>query len=151
MKGRIRGGMGTREGIKIYCGGAMGIQEGANKDQSLKVRIENTSTAALEIDDFGVITDLNFRKFLDKVDAASQKITSVRSQLGAYQNGLEHSVTNLETSSTNLTEAYSRMVDTDMAEEMANYSQRNILIQANTSMLAQANQRPELVLQLLRG
>lgn len=150
LKIAITGGIGTTQSIRVYDEGPMDIQNGANMNQSMKVRIENTSTSALEIDDFGVITDRNFRKFLDKIDAASEKISSVRSQLGAYQNGLEHSVTNLETGGFNLTEAYSRMVDTDMAEEMAFYSQRNILIQANTSMLAQANQRPELVLQLLQ-
>lgn len=73
-----------------------------------------------------------------------------RAKLGAYQNRLEHTITNLSTSSENLTAAESRIRDVDMAKEMMNYTKNNILMQAATAMLAQANQLPQAVLQLLR-
>ena len=70
--------------------------------------------------------------------------------MGAYQNRLEHTVNNLDISSENMTAAYSRIMDVDMAEEMTEYTTVQILSQASTSMLAQANERPSQVLQLLQ-
>ena len=97
---------------------------------------------------------------LDNSDQAQATITAVeealttvseeRSKLGAIQNRLEHTINNLGTTSENLTAAESRIRDTDMAKEMMNFTKNNILMQAAQSMLAQANQQPQGVLQLLQ-
>lgn len=84
------------------------------------------------------------------VNNAIEKVSEQRSQLGAYQNRLEHTINNLGTSSENLTSAESRIRDVDMAKEMSTFSKNNILSQAAQAMLAQANQQPQQVLQLLR-
>lgn len=84
------------------------------------------------------------------IDNAIKEVSEERSRLGAYQNRLEYTTNNLNTSSENLTAAESRIRDTDMAKEMMNYTKFNILNQAAQSMLAQANQAPQAVLQLLR-
>ncbi|MBQ8693483.1 MAG: flagellin, partial [Synergistaceae bacterium] len=77
-------------------------------------------------------------------------VSTQRAKLGAYQNRLEHTMTNLETSSENLSAAESRIRDTDMAKEMMNFTKLNIMLQAGNSMLAQANQLPQNVLSLIR-
>ena len=87
---------------------------------------------------------------IETVNAAIEKVSTQRSQLGAVQNRLEHTINNLNTSSENLTAAESRVRDVDMAKEMMNFSKNNILSQAAQAMLAQANQQPQGVLQLLR-
>jgi flagellin len=87
---------------------------------------------------------------ISTIDNAIKKVSDQRSKLGAYQNRLEHTIANLGTSSENLTSAESRIRDVDMAKEMSTYSKNNILAQAAQSMLAQANQQPQQVLQLLR-
>ena len=71
--------------------------------------------------------------------------------MGAYQNRLDHAIANLDVSSENITESLSRIEDTNMAEEMATYTQKNVLVQANTAMLAQANERPQTILSLIQG
>lgn len=87
---------------------------------------------------------------ISNIDAAIDNISAARAQLGAYQNRLEHTVNNLGTTSENLSAAESRIRDTDMAKEMVALSKNNILLQASQAMLAQANQQPQGVLQLLR-
>ena len=77
-------------------------------------------------------------------------VSEIRSKLGAYQNRLEHSISNLDVTHENMTESLSRIKDVDMAEEMAEYTQKNVLAQAGTAMLAQANQRPQTILNLLQ-
>jgi flagellin len=95
-------------------------------------------------------TSESANKALGKIDQAIESASKIRSKLGAYQNRLEHTVSNLGVSEENMTGALSRIQDADMALEMANYTQLNILSQAATSMLAQANQRPQQILQLLQ-
>jgi flagellin len=80
-----------------------------------------------------------------------ENVSKVRSNYGAVQNRLEHRLNNLATYQENLTASESRIRDVDMAAEMTTYTKENILQQAGTSMLAQANQAPQLVLSLLRG
>ncbi|QZY57540.1 hypothetical protein K7H06_14870 [Crassaminicella profunda] len=87
---------------------------------------------------------------IDILDKAINKVSTERSKLGAYQNRLEHTINNLGTASENLTAAESRIRDVDMAKEMMSFSKNNILNQAAQAMLAQANQQPQGVLQLLR-
>jgi flagellin len=86
---------------------------------------------------------------ISKIDTAIDTVSTERAKLGAYQNRLEHTINNLETSSDNLTAAESRITDVDMAKEMAEFTKDNVIQQAAVSMLAQANQEPQLVLKLL--
>lgn len=84
------------------------------------------------------------------IDNAIHRVSEERSKLGAYQNRMEHTVTNLSTANENLTAAESRIRDADMAMEMTNFTKNNIINQAATAMLAQANQLPQGILQLLK-
>ena len=87
---------------------------------------------------------------INAYDMAIQKVSTERAKMGAVQNRLEHTIQNLDTASENTQTAESRIRDTDMAEEMVNYSSSNILSQAGQSMLAQANQSTQGVLSLLQ-
>lgn len=97
-----------------------------------------------------VMTKDDATNALDTLDSALATVSAERGKLGAVQNRLEHTINNLGTSSENLTSAESRIRDVDMAKEMSTYSKNNILSQAAQAMLAQANQQPQQVLQLLR-
>ncbi|GGB50342.1 hypothetical protein GCM10011409_29930 [Lentibacillus populi] len=92
----------------------------------------------------------NFDNEIVKIDKAINTVSTQRSSLGAVQNRLEHTINNLGASSENLTAAESRIRDTDMAKEMIEFTKNNILTQAAQAMLAQSNQQPQGVLQLLR-
>ena len=87
---------------------------------------------------------------IEALKGALEYINNIRASLGAYQNRLEHTVSNIAVTHENMTAAYSRIMDVDMAEEMTNYTTQQVLSQAGTSMLAQANERPSQVLQLLQ-
>ncbi|MCL6577737.1 flagellin [Kyrpidia sp.] len=89
-------------------------------------------------------------KVIANINSGINTVSKERANMGAYQNRLEHTINNLQTSSENLTAAESRIRDVDMAKEMMNYTKQNILLQASQAMLAQANQLPQGVLQLLR-
>jgi len=89
-------------------------------------------------------------KAITTIQSAIDTVSAERSKLGAYQNRLDHTINNLSTSSENLTAAESRIRDVNMAQEMMNFTKNNILSQAAQSMLAQANQQPQGVLQLLQ-
>jgi len=137
--------------VKVLDAGPLGLQIGANEGQFMEIRIENLSPEALEIDKMNLSTVDGTQKSITIVDNAINKISSVRSKLGAYQNRLEHAVNNLSTTSENMTASLSRILDADMAFEMAEFTQKNIISQAGVSMLTQANQRPQQILQLLQG
>ncbi|WP_058486682.1 flagellin N-terminal helical domain-containing protein [Defluviitalea phaphyphila] len=137
--------------INVLETGPLDLQIGANEGQFMQVRIQNLSPSALGLDDMSLSTTTAAQEAITIVDNAIEQISSVRSKLGAYQNRLEHTVANLEVASENMTASLSRIQDADMAEEMAEYTQKSILVQAGTSMLAQANQRPQQILQLLQG
>ena len=92
----------------------------------------------------------NFNSRLQIIDDAIKQVSDERSKMGAYQNRLEHTINNLNTSSENLTAAESRIRDVDMAKEMMTMTKENIKAQAAQAMMAQANQAPQQVLQLLR-
>ena len=87
---------------------------------------------------------------IDRIDVAIQRLSEIRGRLGAYQNRLESTINSLDITTENMTAAYSRIMDVDMAEEMSQYTTAQVLTQAGTSMLAQANERPSQVLQLLQ-
>jgi flagellin-like hook-associated protein FlgL len=131
--------------------GPLDLQIGANEGQFMEIRIQNLSPRALGITDINLSTSSGAQEAITVVDDAIQTISAVRSKLGAYQNRLEHTIANLETASENMTASLSRILDADMAYEMSQFTQQNIIQQAGTSMLAQANQRPQSLLQLLQG
>ena len=89
--------------------------------------------------------------FRSAFDDAIQQVSSIRAKLGAYQNRLDSAISSLDETSQNLTEACSRIEDVDMSEEMTKYTQYSVLVQAGTSMLAQANNQPQTILQILQG
>lgn len=128
------------------------LQIGANGGQQLNITIGDMSAEALGVNEIDV-TDFETTDFdtqLAAIDAAINTVSTQRSSLGAIQNRLEHTINNLGASAENLTAAESRIRDTDMAKEMMEFTKNNILTQAAQSMLAQANQQPQGVLQLLR-
>ena len=102
------------------------------------------------MDKIDVTTEASATAAIDIVGNAINQLSAVRAKIGAYANRLEHTITNLDTSEENVTAAYSRIMDVDMATEMTEYSTVQVLVQASTSMLAQANERPQQVLQLLQ-
>ena len=103
----------------------------------------------LNTENLSLATQKDANYAIDQIDKAINKTSMVRASFGSIQNRLEHKITNLTTTSENLTEAESAIRDTDMASEMMNYTKFNILQQAAQSMLAQANQQPQSILQLL--
>jgi flagellin len=136
--------------VSVLDAGPMDLQIGANEGQTMAVRIPNVTPQTLGIDKINIATADGAQDAIGLLDTAINTISSIRSKLGAYQNRLEHSISNLDTTSENMTESLSRISDVDMAEEMAEYTQKNVLAQAGTSMLAQANQRPQMILSLLQ-
>ena len=131
------------------------FQIGANKDQTLTVTIGQMDGSNLlkgASADFTIKADgTNAGAMIDKIDAAIQTVSDQRATLGAVQNRLEHTINNLTATNENLSDANSRIRDVDMAEEMMTFTKSNILSQAATSMLAQANAMPNSVLNLLQG
>ena len=130
--------------------GSMGLQIGTNEGQELDVRIAKIDLRSLGLSKIDCLTQENSLEFLDQMTETLQYINEARSRLGAYQNRLEHTISTLDISEENMTGAYSRIMDVDMAEEMTEYTKDQVLVQASTSMLAQANERPSSVLQLLQ-
>ncbi|GMN99925.1 flagellin N-terminal helical domain-containing protein [Parageobacillus thermoglucosidasius] len=126
------------------------FQVGANDGQVIALSITAMDTSGLGIGSISVDSNANASASMSLIDAAIAKVSTERSKLGAYQNRLEHTINNLQTSAENLTAAESRIRDVDMAKEMMEFTKNNILTQAAQAMLAQANQQPQSVLQLLR-
>ncbi|SFL44981.1 flagellin, partial [Pelosinus propionicus] len=131
---------------------ALVFQIGANKAQTLTVKIDSMSVgaSALNISATSVSTTIATSKAISLLDVALSTVSSQRANLGAIQNRLTHTINNLEVASENLSSARSNLQDTDMAKEMANYSKQQVLIQSGTAMLAQANQSSQSVLKLLQ-
>jgi flagellin len=142
-------------GKKLLDGGfSDSLQIGANEGQQLEITINSGTDAEgftaehLTVD--GLATDgTSFDADIALVDAAISKVSVARSSLGANQNRLEHTIKNLDNAGENLQAAESRIRDVDMAKEMMEFTKQNILQQASTAMLAQANMAPQSVLQLL--
>lgn len=130
--------------------GTMALHIGANEDQETKVRIPEVSCKSLYIDDVDVTTVNGAGRGITKFDDAISKVSEVRSRLGAYQNRLESTVSSLDTFEENMTGAQSRLTDADMASEMTDYTHQNVLNQAAISVLTQANDLPQQVLQILQ-
>ena len=131
---------------------ALTFHIGANSGQSTTLQIKNMQASGDNLALSGqvdVSTQSAANAAIATVDSAIGEVSSERSKLGAMQNRLEHTINNLSTSEENLTAARSRIKDVDMAKEMMNMSKQQILQQAGTAMMAQANQMPQGVLQLL--
>jgi len=134
------------------------FQVGANEGDTITLTLRSAQVAELAINDLKdltLITDADqlndeVKLNLTKVQKAIDEVSEIRSGLGAVQNRLEHTVNNLGTTAENLQAAESRIRDVDMAKEMSDFTKNNILTQAATAMLAQANQQPQGILQLLR-
>ena len=136
------GGIGDAT-VTVLSAGPMVIQIGNNEGQTLNVNISKTTAESLEINHINVYTNAYASEAIERVDDAVAKISGIRSALGAYQNRLDHTVNNLETADENLTSAVSRIRDTDMAEEITEYTQQNVLSQSALQMLIKSNARPE--------
>lgn len=128
------------------------FQVGANSGQFISVTFSNMTATALSVStsDITVDSTTSASAAISVINQAIIKVSTQRSTLGAVQNRLEHTIANLDNAAENLTAAESRIRDVNMAKEMSNYSKNNILQQAAQAMLAQANQLPQNVLQLLR-
>lgn len=131
------------------------VQVGANAKQSMSIEIGDMRAKALEIkkkdgSSLSVASAEDANKAIEAFDAALNKVSSQRANLGAVQNRLEYTISNLDNTAENLTSAESTLRDVDMASEMMEYSKNNILNQAAQAMISQANQQPQNVLQLLR-
>lgn len=136
--------------IEVTDIGTMTLQVGANKGQHTDVRIQEVSVETLYLDEVNVTTVTGASRAIGTLDEALSKVSAVRSKIGAYQNRLDYSVSSLDETGENVTAALSRIIDLDMADEMTNYTQYNVLDQAAISVLTQANDIPQQVLQLLR-
>ncbi len=152
--------------VELKGYGAMTLQIGANEGQTLDMRFPELSLLNMGLGNTeGKLTlvagpsgtpdpTIDYAQkageAIQRVSKAIDFISQMRSRLGAYQNRLEHTENNLSVSEENVTAAYSRIMDTDMAEEMSKYSNLNIVSQAATAILAQANERPSQMLQLLQ-
>lgn len=144
------GGVAAEGQFDVTASG-VGFQIGANANQSLAVSINamgatDLGISVIDVTDFATTS---FNTQLGLLDTAISTVSSERSKLGAWQNRLEHTINNLQTADENLTAAESRIRDVDMALEMANFTRHQILQQAGTAMLAQANVSTQSVLKLL--
>lgn len=125
-------------------------QIGANAGQTAFISMGDMRAAALGVDEIDISSKFGAQVAIETVNNALEKVSTQRSALGAMQNRLEHTIKNLDTSAENLQASESRIRDVDMAKEMMEFTKQNILQQAAQAMLAQANQAPQGVLQLLR-
>ena len=126
------------------------FQIGANAKQIVTLSIGSMNSSSLSVNDISVKNYDDASKAITDIDKAISKVSKERSNLGAIQNRLEHTIKNLDTAAENLQASESRIRDVDMAKEIMQFSKLNILNQAAQTMLAQANQNPQSVLQLLR-
>lgn len=141
---------GGEVGFEVTDIGTMTLHIGANKDQNMEVRIPEISCKSLYVDDVDVTTVTGADRAITSFDKAIAQVSSVRSSLGAYENRLEYAVDSLDAFEENMTGALSRLTDVDMAEEMTNYTHQSVLNQAAISVLTQANDMPQQVLQILQ-
>jgi flagellin len=130
-------------------GGGIYFQIGANERQHMQVSIGDMRAEALGINEIDLSNREGASEAITTIETAITKVSTQRSELGAFQNRLEHTISNLGTSAENLQAAEARIRDLDMAEEIMAFTKNNILQQAATAMLAQANMAPQSVLQLL--
>ena len=152
MSFEVRGDIENTE-IKIEATdiGTLQLQIGANEGQELAVRVPILNTQSLYMDDLDVRKVEGPDRGMNTMDGAIAIVSAARSLMGAYENRLDYIQSNLDESEENMTKAVSRLGDVDMAEEMTEYTNANVLTQASISVLAQANDLPQQVLSLLQG
>ncbi len=141
---RLTPGKGVEGGLVLQIG------DTADDYNKMRVSIDDMSAKGLGIDKLSVKTQDSAAAAIDTIKEAINKVSSQRADLGAFQNRLEYTINNLDVAVENLSAANSRIRDTDMAKEMMNYTKMNVLVQSAQAMLAQANQQPQSVLQLLQ-
>lgn len=137
--------------IEVFSAGVMVIQTGAYSGDEVHLDIPRMNAKSLGVDNLIMYTQDYAAKAIEAIDEAVKMVSNIRSKMGAYENRLEDVYSNLEVQEESITAAYSRMIDTDMAEEMTNYTQQDVLAQAAISMMQKSNQRPESILQLLQN
>jgi len=125
------------------------LQIGANENETMEFKLVDIKADTLGVGGLNITDNDAASDAITTIDKAIQEVSKGRSTLGAIQNRLEHTIANVDNASENLTAALSRIEDADMALEMSEFTKYNVLIQAGTAMLAQANQRPQSILQLL--
>ncbi len=130
--------------------GAMRVQIGANEGQILEIRIPEVSLRTMNLEHIDISTEESAQEAIELSRQANAFISSVRARIGAYENRLEHTGNSIDITEENVTSAFSRLMDVDMAEEMTEYTTQQVLNQAGISVLTQANQRPSEMLQLLQ-
>ena len=134
--------------------GSLILQIGPNKgeDHRMEITINDMSASTLGVNNIDVTNQANAQAIIDAetIDKAIEKVVTERGKLGAYENRLNHTIQNLGVEKENLTSAESRLRDADIAQEMMDFTRNQIMLQAGTAMLAQANTVPQTVLQLLR-
>lgn len=136
--------------INVLDAGPLQLQVGANEGMKVEIQIPKLTSTALGLDYINLRTEQGASEAISLCDNAIAEISAIRSKLGAYQNRLEYTINNLNATTENTTAALSRIEDADMAYEMAEYTQKNVISQAGINMLSKANQRPQQVLQLLQ-
>ena len=136
--------------IKVTDIGKMAFHVGSNKDQVIETEIPSISAKSLYLDQVNVNSHQSASRAISLVDDAITQVSSIRATLGAAQNRLEHTYDTNNSTSENINSAVSRIRDTDMATEMVEYTKDNVLQQAGTSVLSQANEIPQMALQLLQ-
>ena len=141
-------------GINLLDGTSLGaglsLQIGPTASETLTVTVASMTTNALGINGLSIAQQGDANTAIETIREAINTVSSTRGDLGALQNRLEHTINNLSVTTENLTAAESRIRDVDIAEEMMAYTKNNILVQSSQAMLAQANQIPQGVLQLLQ-
>lgn len=148
---------GSEATVRVENAGYMELQIGANEHQTLNVDFAEVNCVCLGLRDSDGVDLINAcsqhgaTTMLDVLDDAILAVSAARSALGAYQNRLDATQNSLDISSENLTDAMSRIMDTDMASEMTNYTQLSVISQAATAMLSQANNRPQQIMSLLQS
>ena len=140
----------TQAAQDIKTDSSLTMQIGANAGQTMNVAVGSMDSNSLLVNNLDLTTQTGASSAITSIDNATAKVSNTRAQLGAYQNRLESTINNLGTTSQNLTAAQSQITDVDMAATMSEYSKSNIESQAAQAMIAQANQQPQQVLQLLR-
>ncbi|MCR5585723.1 MAG: hypothetical protein K6F63_09865 [Lachnospiraceae bacterium] len=146
-----KGSISKETTVTVLDAGPMTLQIGASEGQTMEIRIPCVDTTTLFVDSADISTQDGAQHAITLFNNAILDVSAIRAKLGAYQNRLDHAINSLDTSAENLTEALSRIEDTDMASEMATYTQLQVLVQAATAMLSQANERPQNILNLLQS
>lgn len=150
MRVEVEEGGAGKTTIEVLTAGPLVVQIGGNSGEELPIDIPSLDSKALGVDDFYIHTHELASKAIEKIDEAVKYVSSIRAYLGACENRLNDVYDNLEVQNESVTAAYSRILDTNMAEEMTEYTQQEVLSQAAISMIQKSNERPESILQLLQ-